>query len=40
VTEIVQAVVAPVKPHLRGWLHAGMAPIALVAGIVLVWQTP
>jgi len=40
VTEIVQAVVAPVKPHLRGWLHAGMAPIALVAGIVLVWLTP
>ncbi|KRE62062.1 hemolysin III family protein [Nostocoides sp. Soil756] len=25
-----------VKPHLRGWLHAGMAPVALVLGIVLV----
>ena len=27
---------APTKPHLRGWLHAGMAPVALVLGIVLV----
>src|SRR6187551_3718252 len=25
-----------VKPHLRGWLHAGTFPVALVAGIVLV----
>ena len=25
-----------VKPHLRGWLHAGAVPFALVAGIVLV----
>ncbi len=25
-----------VKPRLRGWLHAGMFPIALAAGIVLV----
>ncbi|HYN66894.1 MAG TPA: hemolysin III family protein [Ornithinibacter sp.] len=25
-----------VKPKLRGWLHAGMTPIALVAGIVLI----
>ena len=25
-----------VKPKLRGWLHAAMAPIALAAGIVLV----
>jgi hemolysin III len=24
------------KPHLRGWLHAGTFPVALVAGIVLV----
>ena len=24
-----------VKPRLRGWLHAGMAPLALAAGIVL-----
>ncbi len=32
----VEAAMSQVKPHLRGWLHAGMAPIALVAGIVLV----
>ncbi|MGA8046428.1 MAG: hemolysin III family protein [Dermatophilaceae bacterium] len=31
---------ASVKPRLRGWLHAGMAPIALVAGIVLVVFAP
>lgn len=24
------------KPHLRGWLHVGMTPLALVMGIVLV----
>ena len=29
-------VLSVVKPRLRGWLHAAMAPIALAAGIVLV----
>jgi hemolysin III len=29
-------VLAVVKPRLRGWLHAAMAPVALAAGIVLV----
>jgi len=28
--------VAAVKPRLRGWLHLGMFPIALVGGLVLV----
>ncbi|MBI1378211.1 MAG: hemolysin III family protein [Frankiales bacterium] len=28
------------KPRLRGWLHAGMAPVALVASIVLVVLAP
>ena len=32
----VEAVIEHVKPKLRGWLHAGMTPVALVAGIVLV----
>ncbi|HEX6759250.1 MAG TPA: hemolysin III family protein [Propionibacteriaceae bacterium] len=31
-TEVLDAV----KPRLRGWLHAGMAPLALAAGIVLI----
>ncbi|MPV38118.1 PAQR family membrane homeostasis protein TrhA [Georgenia subflava] len=31
---------AAVKPRLRGWLHAGTAPLALVAGIVLVALSP
>ena len=32
----VEAVIEQVKPKLRGWLHLGMTPVALVAGIVLV----
>ena len=29
-----------VKPHLRGWLHAGTFPLALAAGVVLVALAP
>jgi hemolysin III len=36
VSEVAQAV----KPRLRGWLHAGAAPLALAAGIVLVVLAP
>ena len=28
------------RPRLRGWLHAGMAPAALVAGVVLLLLAP
>ncbi|WP_318782375.1 PAQR family membrane homeostasis protein TrhA [Nesterenkonia lutea] len=28
------------KPRLRGWLHAGMIPFALIAGIVLIVLAP
>ncbi|GAB2890787.1 PAQR family membrane homeostasis protein TrhA [Neomicrococcus lactis] len=28
------------KPKLRGWIHLGMAPIALTAGIILVILAP
>ena len=31
---------AAVKPLLRGWIHLGMAPVALVAGIALVTTAP
>jgi hemolysin III len=31
----VEAVIDHVKPKLRGWLHVGMTPVALVAGIIL-----
>lgn len=31
---------AAFKPHLRGWLHAAMAPAALAAGIVLIALAP
>ncbi|MFV0407606.1 MAG: PAQR family membrane homeostasis protein TrhA [Propioniciclava sp.] len=30
----------PPKPHLRGWLHLGMAPIIQAAGLVLLIVTP
>lgn len=36
----VEGVVAAVKPHLRGWLHAGTFPLVLAAGIVLVVLAP
>jgi hemolysin III len=32
----VEAALEHVKPLLRGWLHAGMAPVAVASGIVLV----
>jgi hemolysin III len=38
--ESVREVIDEVKPHLRGWLHAATAPLALVAGIVLVVLSP
>lgn len=31
---------APAKPLLRGWLHLGAAPLALIAGLVLVVVAP
>ena len=36
----VREVIHEVKPHLRGWLHAATAPLALAAGIVLVVLSP
>jgi hemolysin III len=32
--------VAAAKPRLRGWIHAGMAPLVLVGAIVLVALAP
>ncbi|HQF02895.1 MAG TPA: hemolysin III family protein [Phycicoccus sp.] len=34
--ERVDAVLEVIKPHLRGWLHLGMAPLAFLAGMTLV----
>jgi hemolysin III len=31
---------AEVKPQLRGWLHAGTAPLTLVGGVLLVLLSP
>jgi hemolysin III len=34
------AVVAEVKPRLRGWLHAVTSPLTLAAGVVLIVLSP
>lgn len=36
----VDEMIADVKPHLRGWLHAATAPLTLAAGIVLIALSP
>lgn len=36
----VEDAIAEVKPKLRGWLHAGTAPLTLAAGITLVALSP
>jgi hemolysin III len=36
----VDELIREVKPRLRGWLHAGAAPLALAAGIVLISLAP
>ncbi|MBO0901624.1 hemolysin III family protein [Cellulomonas sp. zg-ZUI222] len=40
VGDAVEAAVEAVKPRLRGMIHAGVAPIALVASIALVALSP
>src|SRR4051794_16090766 len=32
----VERAAAALKPRMRGWLHAGMFPLALAGGIVLI----
>lgn len=36
----VEQVADAIKPRLRGWIHAGVAPLVLVASIVLVVLSP
>lgn len=40
VADAVHGAVAEVKPRLRGWLHLGIAPLTLAAGIVLFVLSP
>ena len=40
VRETARDAVTAIKPKLRGWLHLGTTPLALVAGIVLVALAP
>ena len=37
---IVERAAEAVKPHLRGWIHAGATPFVVVASIVLVVLSP
>ncbi|WP_030911948.1 PAQR family membrane homeostasis protein TrhA [Streptosporangium amethystogenes] len=39
-TTVAETLAESVKPRLRGWLHAGALPVALVAGFVLVALGP
>ena len=39
-SETISETLAEVKPKLRGWLHLGIAPLALAGGIVLVVLSP
>ena len=34
--QAVESAIEHVKPKLRGWLHVGMTPVALVSGIILI----
>jgi hemolysin III len=38
--EQLDEVLVELKPRLRGWLHAGTAPLTLAAGIVLIVLSP
>ncbi len=40
VNETLHELAAEIKPRLRGWLHAGILPLAVAAGIVLVALSP
>ncbi len=40
VSQVAKEVAATIKPRLRGWLHLGMAPLALAASIVLIVLAP
>lgn len=40
VEQVLADPMAAVRPHLRGWLHAGASPLVLAAGIVLVCLAP
>ena len=40
VRDLARGVAAEVKPRLRGWLHAGITPLTLAAGIVLIALSP
>lgn len=40
IEQAIETVKEAVKPRLRGWIHAGAAPLVLAAGIVLVALSP
>lgn len=40
VSETLHELAEEIKPRLRGWLHAGILPLAVAAGIVLIVLSP
>jgi hemolysin III len=40
VHQVKDELIAVTKPRLRGWLHTGILPVSLVAGIILVVLAP
>ncbi len=40
VVETLKETLSEVKPHLRGWLHLGVLPLAVVGGAVLIALSP
>jgi hemolysin III len=40
IDDITESPLEAVKPRLRGWLHAGVTPFVLAAGIVLICLAP
>lgn len=40
VQQVKDELIAVAKPRLRGWLHTGILPVSLVAGIVLIVLAP
>ena len=40
VSALGRQVIAEVKPKLRGWFHAALVPVTVVAGLVLVLMSP
>ncbi len=39
-TELLKEAAREIKPKLRGWLHLGVFPLSVIAGLVLIFLSP